>query len=618
MQEDIIRSVLSGKETLALLPTGGGKSICYQVPGLAREGVCIVISPLIALMKDQVENLKAKNIPAVAVYSGLNSREIDIALDNCIYGNIKFLYISPERLTTKLMRARLAKMNVNLLAIDEAHCISQWGYDFRPPYLRIAEVREIIPKTPVIALTATATVQVAEDIVKRLEFNEPNIFRSSFERKNLTYAVLKEEDKLKRLLKVCRNIKGTGIIYVRNRKRTKETALFLKKNGIPADFYHAGLDSMTRNKKQENWMKENPPLIVSTNAFGMGIDKPNVRFVVHMDMPDSPEAYFQEAGRAGRDGKKAYAVLLYNKADIVDAKMFWKSSYPEIKYIKQVYNSLGNYFQLAVGSGDNMSFDFELSEFCQTYKLNPLLTYNALKILENEGYILLSGALSNPSKMLVLLSKEQIYRFQVLNPAYEKLLKTIFRSYTALFSEMVKIDETVIAKRLDVPKSEVIKQLQQLNQMSVINYEQQKHKPQLIFCMGRVEQRDFSLSPETYDDRMKYAKFRIKAMEDYVTSVTKCRSQYLIEYFGEESPPRCGTCDVCLERNKVNLSKLEVDRILEWLKPILKDKPLKMEDVLGKVSSSNEEKKVLRVIRWLIDNKKILMNPETGILNWNE
>ncbi|MFO8066618.1 MAG: ATP-dependent DNA helicase RecQ [Bacteroidales bacterium] len=618
MQEDIINSVLSGKDTLALLPTGGGKSICYQVPGLAKEGVCIVISPLIALMKDQVENLKAKNIPAVAVYSGLNSKEIDIALDNCIYGNIKFLYISPERLTTKLMRARLQKMNVNLLAVDEAHCISQWGYDFRPPYLRIAEIREFIPNTPILALTATATKQVAEDIIQKLEFKDYSTFKSSFERKNLTYAVLKEEDKLKRLLKICKKIKGTGIIYVRSRKKTKEIALYLKKNRIAADYYHAGLDSITRHKKQENWMKEDPPLIVSTNAFGMGIDKPNVRFVVHIDMPDSPEAYFQEAGRAGRDGKQAYAVLLYNDADIVDAKLFWKSSYPEIKFIKQVYNSLGNYFQLAIGSGENISFDFELSNFCNTYKLNNLLTYNALKILENEGYILLSGALSNPSKMIILLNKEQIYRFQILNPVYEKILKTILRSYTGLFSEMVKIDENVIAKRLNLSKAEVTKALHQLNEMSVIKYEQQNVKPRLTFCIGRVDQKDFSLSPETYNDRMKYARFRIKAMEEYVTSTTKCRSQYLIEYFGEEEPPRCGTCDVCRQRNKVDLSKLEFDQILNWLKPILREQPVKVEDVMAKVANSNEEKKVMRVIKWLLDNKKIITDPDTRILKWNE
>lgn len=618
MQEDIINSVLSGKDTLALLPTGGGKSICYQVPGLAKEGVCIVISPLIALMKDQVENLKAKNIPAVAVYSGLNSKEIDIALDNCIYGNIKFLYISPERLTTKLMRARLQKMNVNLLAVDEAHCISQWGYDFRPPYLRIAEIREFIPNTPILALTATATKQVAGDIIQKLEFRDYSTFKSSFERKNLTYAVLKEEDKLKRLLKICKKIKGTGIIYVRSRKKTKEIALFLKKNGIAADYYHAGLDSITRHKKQENWMKEDPPLIVSTNAFGMGIDKPNVRFVVHIDMPDSPEAYFQEAGRAGRDGKQAYAVLLYNDTDIVDAKLFWKSSYPEIKFIKQVYNSLGNYFQLAIGSGENISFDFELSNFCNTYKLNNLLTYNALKILENEGYILLSGALSNPSKMIILLNKEQIYRFQILNPVYEKILKTILRSYTGLFSEMVKIDENVIAKRINLSKAEVTKALQQLNEMSVIKYEQQNVKPRLTFCIGRVDQKDFSLSPETYNNRMKYARFRIKAMEEYVTSTTKCRSQYLIEYFGEEEPPRCGTCDVCRQRNKVDLSKLEFDQILNWLKPILREQPVKVEDIMAKVANSNEEKKVMRVIKWLLDNKKIITDPDTRILKWNE
>ncbi len=617
MQEEIISSALSGKDTLALLPTGGGKSICYQVPGLAKEGICLVISPLIALMKDQVENLKERNIPAACIYSGQTSAEIDTTLDNCIYGKIKFLYVSPERLTTKLMRARIQKMNVNLVAIDESHCISQWGYDFRPPYLRIAEIRELVPDAVFMALTATATKKVIGDIIEKLEFRDYNVFRNSFERKNLIYAVLKEEDKLKRLLKICKSVKGTGVIYARNRKKTKEIALFLKKNNIPADFYHAGLDSVTREKKQEAWMKEKPPVVVATNAFGMGIDKPNVRFVVHMDMPDSPEAYFQEAGRGGRDGKKAYAVLLYNKADISNAKQFLKLSYPEIKFIKTVYNSLGNYLQLAVGSGENMAFDFELSSFCDTYNLNPLLTYNALKLLENEGYILMEGALTNPSKVMILLNKENIYRFQVATPKYDTLLKTILRSYPGLFTEMVKIEENVIAKRINSTKDNVIKNLKELDRLKVIKYSPQNEMPRIVFCQARVDPKYFALSPKVYADRKKFAEIRIKAMEEYVSSTTKCRSQYLIEYFGEENTKRCGKCDVCLERNKLELSKLEFDRILEWVKPIVMDGPVKVDEIMDKVNNPNEEKKVMNVIRWLIDTKKIIIDPDTQVMKWN-
>jgi len=618
LQEDIINSVLEGKDTLALLPTGGGKSICYQVPGLAKEGLCIVISPLIALMKDQVENLKQRGIKAVCVYSGMSSREIDIILDNCVYGNIKFLYVSPERLVTKIMRVRMQKMNVNLVAIDESHCISQWGYDFRPPYLRISEIRELLPNVPFLALTATATKSVVKDIIERLEFKNHCVFRSGFERKNLAYVVYKEEDKLGRLLKICRNVKGTGVVYVRSRKRTKEIATYLKKNGIQSDYYHAGLDAITRSRKQDAWMSDKFPVIVATNAFGMGIDKPTVRFVVHIDMPESPEAYFQEAGRAGRDGKKAYTVLLYDQSDISNTRAFIRSSYPEIKFIKQVYNSLGNYFQLAVGSGENFAFDFELSEFCNNYNFNTIEAYNALKLLESEGYILLEGALSNPSKLLILLNKEDIYRFQVSTPAFDNILKTLLRSYSGLFSDMIKIDESVIAKRLNLGKDDIINSLKQLDNMKIVKYSPQNNKPRIVYCQGRVDSRDFILSPQVYADRKKFAELRAEAMIAYVTSISKCRSQYLIEYFGEEDAKRCGRCDVCLERNKLELSNLEFDKVLEWLKPMVKDKAFTVDEVMKTAKSSKEELQIMNVIRYLIDSKKIIINPDTQVLTWNE
>ncbi len=616
MQEEIIESVLEGKDTLALLPTGGGKSICFQVPALAREGICIVVSPLIALMKDQVANLVKRNIKAVAIFSGQSASEIDVAIDNCIYGNVKFLYLSPERLTTDIIRSRIPKMKVNLLAIDEAHCISQWGYDFRPPYLRIAEIRELLPQTPIMALTATATREVITDICNKLAFKNEQVFIKSFERKNLVYAVLKEESKLERLLKICNKVPGTGIVYVRNRRKTKEIAQFLQKNRISADFYHAGLDPATRDLKQKNWTKEQTRIIVSTNAFGMGIDKPNVRFVAHMDMPDSPEAYFQEAGRAGRDEKKAYAVLLYNNSDILDIDKFLQNSYPPLDFIKNVYNALGNYFQLAIGNGSDKRFDFLLSDFCSHYNMERITTFNALKILEKEGYLLLSDAFANPSRMLILLNKEELYRFQVANPSYDNLLKTILRSYTGLFSEFTRIEEKEIASRVNVQPEQVTGQLKKLHQMRVLHYEPQNAKPRLTFINGRYEIKDIRISPENYIERKRFAAQRVEAMKTYVSAETRCRSSILLEYFGESNSVRCGKCDVCLERNKLDVSNLEFDQIIELIKPILSNSALTLKELIDSLHTNIPEKKIIKITQWLLDNEKISLNPENDTLRW--
>ncbi len=615
MQEDIIQSAIDGNDTLALLPTGGGKSLCYQVPGMAIEGLCIVVSPLIALMKDQVQALRDKGIRAAGIYHGLSKAEIDNAVDNCVYGDVKFLYMSPERLATDLIRSRIVKMKVNLLAIDEAHCISQWGYDFRPPYLRIAEVRELIPHTPVLALTATATRQVVTDIRDKLGFSHPQVFQKSFERKNLAYVVFKEEDKLRKLLKVANNVKGTGVVYVRNRKRTREIADWLMQQGISADFYHAGLDSRARDARQDAWMKERTRVIVSTNAFGMGIDKPNVRFVVHMDLPDSPEAYFQEAGRGGRDGNKAYAILLYNQSDIIDLRKFHERSFPPLKDIKGIYNCLGNYYQLAMGSGKDQSMPFDLVTFANHYNLDPFLVFNAFGFLEKEGYVAVSEALSNPSRIMFMVNNEELYRFQVANPRYDPFIKVLLRSYSGLFTEFTKIKEQEIAKRAGIDTELVKKMLNGLHQMQILHYKAQNEKPMITFLQGRMAMSDLSISREVYKERKLFAKQRMQAMIDYVVSSTTCRSLFLLNYFGETTALRCGQCDVCLEQNKAGVTDYEYRQLAELIKKHIQDERISMEDLIGQLDINISEEKIMNVLRYMRDNQLIVEDNET-ILHW--
>ncbi len=617
LQEDIIRSASGGNDTLALLPTGGGKSLCYQVPGLAVDGLCIVISPLIALMKDQVQGLRDKGVNAVGIYHGLSKAEIDNAVDNCVYGDVKFLYMSPERLTTKLIRSRLEKMNVNLLAIDEAHCISQWGYDFRPPYLRIAEIRELIPNTPVLALTATATPQVVTDIQEKLHFSNANVFQKSFERKNLAYVVFQEENKLKKLLKVCNNVPGTGVVYVRNRKRTKEIAQWLSRQKVSADYYHAGLSAGERDAKQNAWMKERVRVIVSTNAFGMGIDKPNVRFVVHLDLPDSPEAYFQEAGRGGRDGKKAYAILLFNQADIADLKRFHERSFPPLKDIKKVYNNLGNYYQLAIGSGKDQNMPFNLTDFARNYQMDPFLVFNALGFLEKEGYLATSEAMANPSRIMFRLNNEELYRFQVATPRFEPFIKLLLRSYTGLFSEFIKIKESDIASRAGIEKETVKKMLKELHDMDILYYKPQNEEPMLTFLEGRVSGSDLFISREVYKERKAFARMRMDAMIDYTRSKDTCRSLYLLAYFGETGATRCGQCDVCLKLNKAGVSDYEYKQVVDLIKPKIMAGSATLEDLIHDLDINISENKVVNVIRYLKDNGRIMEDKE-GKLLWQE
>lgn len=605
LQEDIITSVMSGKDTLSLLPTGGGKSICFQVPALAMEGVCIVITPLIALMKDQVENLRKKGIKAAAIFSGMHPDEIELAINQCVYGDLKFLYVSPERLETDLIKMNVGRMRVNLLAVDEAHCISQWGYDFRPSYLKLAAFRKLIPGIPVLALTATATEAVAADIQQKLEFRASNLFRQSFIRQNLIYVVQKEENKFERLLKVVRNLQGCGIVYMRSRKRTVEIAGFLKKNKISAGFYHAGLDRKSRDVSQNTWISGEMRVIVATNAFGMGIDKPDVRFVVHLDLPDSPEAYFQEAGRAGRDGKLSYAVLLYQEADIQDATSFTATRFPEIKVIRQVYQALGNFLQIPVGTGFDTTYPFDLNRFCNTYNLNTQSAYHSLRFLEKEGYIQVNELDDNDSRVLVKASKEDLYKFQVEKEKYDKFIKVILRSYSGLFTDFVRINEDEIARRAGITKEETEKYLLEIEKYNIITWIRRSSQPQITFLTGRFDAKDITLSPENYRNRKTEAEKRLKAVTDYVTNNRECRSVQLLEYFNEINYKRCGKCDVCIERNKIELSEMEFESIRGQVAELLTDKPATMNEIAQILHNINEDK-VIKVVQWLLDNDIII------------
>jgi ATP-dependent DNA helicase RecQ len=603
-QESIIQSVLSGNDTLALLPTGGGKSICYQVPAMAVPGICIVISPLIALMRDQVQSLNSRGIKAIAVNSAMNKREIDVAMDNCVYGDIKFLYLSPERLNTDIFKARAPKMKVSLIAVDEAHCISQWGYDFRPGYLKIAELRALLPGIPVLALTATATKEVIQDIQDKLGFRKPNVISKSFERKNLAYIVQKEEDKLARLLKICTNIKGSGIVYVRNRRKTSEACDYLRSHGITADFYHAGVPAPLRDKRQEKWMTNEIRVIVCTNAFGMGIDKPDVRFVVHLDLPDSLEAYFQEAGRAGRDGNKAFAILFWNAADLLELEENVKNSYPSVPEIKQTYQALANFYQLPVGSGFGQSFDFDINLLCETYNLRQLTVFNSLKFLEREGYVSLTEAFFQPSRLHFAHGKEGLYKFQVASPRYDEFIKLLLRSYTGTFEQYVRISETELAKRAGISKEEVIKTLDYLNKMEVLSWIPQTEHPQLTFTLERSDAKDVRISPEHHAARKQKALERMGRMILYCSSSQRCRSRQLLAYFGETDVSDCGHCDVCLEQKQKQFTHEEFDLIMTEVVSLLSIRPHPIRELVDGIADHREEK-VLKVIRWLIDNEEI-------------
>lgn len=616
LQEEIINSVLDGNDTLALMPTGGGKSICFQIPAMVSDGVCIVVSPLIALMKDQVYNLKKKGINAVAVFSGMSRREIDIILDNCIYGKVKFLYVSPERLNTEIFKVRLQKMKVNLIAVDEAHCISQWGYDFRPPYLTIANIREGLQGVPVLALTATATEKVKKDIQEKLKFSKENFFQKSFERKNLSYVVLYEEGKLNKVLDIIQKVKGSGIIYVRNRKKTKEVAEFLSKKKISVDFYHAGLDASARSKKQDKWILGKCRIMVCTNAFGMGIDKADVRLVIHLDIPASLEEYYQEAGRAGRDEKKSYAVLLYNNSDKLELEKKFKDAFPSEDEIRMIYHAIGNYLQLAIGLGAGESFDFDLADFCTTYNFKSTVVHSSLKILEQENKITVTDAVFISSRLMILVNKEELYRFELSNKKYESIIKTILRSYEGLFENYINIFEADISKNLAITKEEAIGLLNYLHQIKIISYEPSKNKPQIIFNFPREDMKHLEINRAFLEQRKKNYREKITAMLRYATDRITCRSQMLLSYFGEMNSNRCGVCDVCLKRNKLELNDMEFRTISDEVKQLLFTQPRSIREVVDGISKFRQDK-VLKTIQWLKDNNQVELMEEDKLI-WNE
>ncbi|MBL7112510.1 MAG: RecQ family ATP-dependent DNA helicase [Bacteroidales bacterium] len=613
MQDEIIKSVVAGHDALGLLPTGGGKSITYQVPALAKEGLCLVITPLIALMMDQVANLNQRGIRALAIHSGLSRYEIDVTLENAIYGDYKFLYVSPERLTTEIFRVRLEKMNIILVAVDEAHCISQWGYDFRPSYLNIASLRKELPDVPFLALTATATPDVVDDIQDKLLFKTKNVFKASYERKNLNYTIRESEDKNRYLLKLVQKLPGTGIIYVRSRKKAHELALFLNKNKISCDYYHAGLTHPVRTRKQYEWMTGRTRVVVATNAFGMGIDKPDVRFVIHFDLPSSLEEYFQEAGRAGRDNKPANAILLYNEADKSGTARRIIVNFPELDIIKNIYRALGNYFQIPVGGGKSQVFDFNIAEFASRYSFSIVTIYNSLKILQMEGYLELTEEIYNPSKVKFLSGRDDLYRFQVANADFDAFIKLLLRTYSGIFTEFVTVYEDSLAGKAGVKSAVIADYLKRLDNMGIIRYLPQKKTPVLIYTEERLDIKDLRISKEVYRDRKDRFVRRVNQVLDYAAGHTKCRSVYLLEYFGEKNANRCGQCDVCLRRNELDLSKYEFDLILEEIKDLLKYDKLPIGKLVDSIPLS--EKKTIRVIRWLLDNNKII--EENNLLCWN-
>jgi ATP-dependent DNA helicase RecQ len=613
MQLEIIQSVLEGKDTLALLPTGGGKSICFQVPALCREGICVVISPLIALMKDQVYNLNKRGIAAVAIYSGMHYKEIDRVLDNCIYGNIKFLYISPERLLTELMQERLKKMTVNLIAIDEAHCISQWGYDFRPPYLEIAKIREMHPQVPFLALTATATPEVVNDIQEKLEFSQKNVFQKSFSRDNLAYVVLQEEGKREKMVDILRKVNGSAVVYVQNRRQTKEIAVFLQKHEIRADYYHAGLANNIRSQKQDNWIKNKVRVMVSTNAFGMGIDKPDVRTVIHLSLPDSLEAYFQEAGRAGRDGQKAYAILLFNPSDQVKLEAFFTQTYPDWKYIKQVYQALGSYFQLAIGSGSGESFDFDLIDFSKNYELKPRETYSALKVLMQEGWIFLTESVFMPSSLMVTANKEELYDYKLKNRGLEHLITIILRTYQGAFNNFVNINEPQLARFLKIAPSRLRQALKVLEQDRIIEYRPYKETPQIIFTQPRTTLNNLTIDQKRYKFLKERHQKRIAKAIEYAT-IDQCRSQVLLSYFGENNAPPCGKCDVCTNRNSDAMSKRQFENYQHRILKILSEKPQSAQQLLVHFPA-HYHKKINHVLKVLSEQESIIIQGNLLMLN---
>ncbi len=603
LQEDIIDAVVSGNDVIGLLPTGGGKSVTYQVPPVATEGLCLVITPLIALMKDQVTRLKSMNIKAMAIHSGLTREEVEISLDNCLYGDYRLLYVSPERLQTPLFRARLPRFNFTLVAVDEAHCISQWGYDFRPSYLHIAEIRDILgDKVPFLALTATATPQVVKDIVSRLKLKNPRILQTSFRRPNITYVVREVEDKSAYVLRSLMKEKGSGIIYVNSRKRSKEVAEMLVANDIRADFYHAGLPQEMRDRKQIAWSTGEVRVIVATNAFGMGIDKADVRFVIHWDCPDSVEAYYQESGRAGRDGQPSFAVLLWSQDEKRRLADSVRLKFPPVEKIKDVYEAIGNFYQLPVGSGKNSVHDFDLWKFVTAFRFSVTETYNSLNFLQKEGYLEFTDEINNPSRIHFVVTRDDLYKFQVANEEYDRFIKLLLRTYSGMFSEFVPINEESLAARSGMTREAIYQYLLRLSSQGIIHFIPGKKSPLVIFTEERLDRSHLIISPDLYLKVKENYIERVAKVTEYAENKTRCRSAFLTGYFGEENG-RCGLCDTCQERNELDLSKYEFDLIIDKIKELVGESPMRPEELASAMEFPPE--KSARVIRWLLDHEKL-------------
>ena len=594
------------------MPTGGGKSITFQVPALAMEGICIVVTPLIALMKDQVDNLRRLGIKATAVYSGMTRQEIIAQLEKCIFGDYKFLYVSPERLGTDIFKSKLQAMNVCLLVIDESHCISQWGYDFRPSYLSIADIREELPGVPVLALTATATPEVVNDIQERLHFREKNVFRKSFVRKNLSYIVRQTEDKINSLIYILGKVPGTAIVYVRNRKRTKEIAALLQQAGISADFFHAGLNRDDKNLRQSRWKNNECRVIVSTNAFGMGIDKPDVRLVVHMDMPGSLEEYYQEAGRAGRDEQRAYAVALCSNIDCTKLKKRLADEFPDRDFISRVYDALGNYYQIAMGFGLDTVHDFSLVDFCTAYKFSHLQAHHALKILELAGYIEYTEEQENASRLVFTATRDELYKYLHQDKKTDEVIQTILRSYTGLFSDYVYINEGLISTRTGLSQQEIYEVLVGLSKYRIVNYIPHKKTPLIIYTRTREEIKYLSIPRSAYEERKERFESRINRVMEYINENRICRSRMLISYFGEKGTSDCGCCDVCLAKNDSGLNNHTFNTIRDALQKALTDGPQEAKKLTENLPFPAD--KIITVIRYLADHDEHF-SLEDGIIS---
>lgn len=617
LQQEIINSVLTGHDTLALMPTGGGKSICFQVPAMMQEGLCLVISPLIALMKDQVSNLKKKGIPALSIYSGMSYAEVKKTIRNAAYGNFKFLYVSPERLETELFLEYLPALNINLIAVDEAHCVSQWGYDFRPPYLRIAAIRGALKNVPLLALTASATIEVQNDICDKLAFNTGhNRFRQSFERSNLSYSVFNPSSKQNKLIDILKKVSGSSIVYCKSRKRTKEIEELLNLNGINAGHYHAGLSYDVRTERQEEWINNKTRVMVCTNAFGMGIDKPDVRTVIHYDVPDAVENYYQEAGRAGRDEKKAYTVLFFNEQEITDLKKQSAIRFPDMQTIKNVYGSLVNYFQLPSGNGEDLSFDFDINDFVKKFKLNAFIVNNVLKILEQEELINYNEQFFSPSTIVFTTEKTEIELFEKNYPKYDPVIKGLLRSYEGIFDYSTSINEARLAKFISIKKEKLLSDLNEIKQMGIIDYTPQKDTPQIRFLQNRVNTADLVINQKNVLKRKQAFEKRLYAIVSYIRNEHDCRSKQIAAYFNDLKVKRCGICDNCLREKNITITKDEFEKIREGIKNSISGKPVNSEQLIRNLKGFKENK-VLKILHFLQDENKITITEE-GFITMKE